>query len=582
MTVEVNDHLLEATPTWFGRPERPQFGWLHLPKSGTARAIVVICPPLGREVANALPAFQIVGSRLAEADIAVFRFSYSCTGDSAGSWDDPGHVAEWREDIGRAIAFAGTVTPAPPVVVGMRMGALLAADALEPSAKVAGLVLWDPCASGRDFLRREAALLSTTFGAGQIGDGSVQGPAFTYSPETVGDFEALTLGPVTGGSDVPTLVVARTNSPSIRRRQSAFEGTAAEWVEVDGQPGLIENYPDTLELPEAALDTVCTWIDSRAGDEQYPVTAHTVCAARVLKTEDGRAVSERAVRLGPSELFAMRTEPEGSDGAALTTVVLLSAGALDHTGPGRKWVDLARQFALEGIRSVRIDLEGIGESMGRPGLARNVPKPDFGVDNVKELATALGDPDGAGLVFFGLSSGGYHALEAGLHLHPLGVCSINPGLSLGFPELEHGRLDRRRKAARPMPSALRRVAVKHARVARILWTAYVQVRVSRAPQSATVGIARRGTRVLFLVTDEGTGFVPSLYWNRVRHRMERRGLYQETVLQCADHSLYTPEAMAMAYPVLTEWVTSHFGNPDYLAGGAASGALSDEQRATVD
>ncbi len=81
------------------------------------------------------------------------------------------------------------------------MGALLAAEAVASGTAVDGLVLWDPYATGRSFFRVEQTLLATGYGAAQPRDGSVVGPAFRYSPETVADLTPLQLGPRPGHSD---------------------------------------------------------------------------------------------------------------------------------------------------------------------------------------------------------------------------------------------------------------------------------------------------------------------------------------------------------------------------------------------
>ncbi len=264
--------------------------------------MVVLCPPLGREAANALPAFQVVGDRLAAEGIAALRFDYNGTGDSAGVWGDPDRLDEWVTGIEEAVDFAGRVTEAPVVLIGMRMGALLAAEAVARGTTVTGMVLWDPCPSGRDFLRREVALLATTYDATQAGDGSVNGPAFTYSKETAAALEGLVLGPGPEAHRTRTVVLARTGRRVLRSARARFAAMATEWQEVEGQLGLMEAYPDTLVLPEQAMTAVCRWTGSLLDQRSFPIRVHPVPSARVLTSADGRSVSERAVRLGPHQL----------------------------------------------------------------------------------------------------------------------------------------------------------------------------------------------------------------------------------------------------------------------------------------
>jgi hypothetical protein len=226
------------------------------------------------------------------------------------------------------------------------------------------------------------------------------------------------------------------------------------------------------------------------------------------------------------------------------------------------WVELARRFAGDGIRTLRVDLDGIGETYGRAEYERQIPKPPEAIDDLANLAEALGDPQGRTLVFVGLSSGGYHAIEAGLHLHPKAVCAINPALSSWVPEVDHCPPDRRRRAYRPMPDALQRLAVKHARVAAWLWRAMLQVAVSRSPAHAVAGVSKRGTPVLLINCEsDAREFEPSLYWSVIYRSLHRRGLLDVKVVPGSDHSLYTVDGQRDAYPLLTEWILDRCGRP---------------------
>ncbi len=265
-------------------------------------------------------------------------------------------------------------------------------------------------------------------------------------------------------------------------------------------------------------------------------------------------MTERPVRLGPHGLFAMETSPGRDETPDRPMLVFLSAGALDHTGPGRLWVDLARSFALAGLRSLRVDLDGIGETFGRPAQGRNVPKPPEAIDDLCDLAHALDDPDAEHLALIGLSSGGYHAIEAGLRLHPTAVCAINPGLASWVPEVDEGQVDPRRRAYRPMPEPLRRLAIRHARVARWIWRGALQVRPSASPTAPLAEVAERGARLFVIVNEvDADQFVPTVQWAVRRRRLERRGLLEIEIVPGGDHSLYTADGRRRATELLERW-----------------------------
>jgi acetyl esterase/lipase len=569
----VGPELKLGTPTWFGPSGRPLHGWVHLPEDARARGVAVFCNPLGRESANALPAVRVACAQAAATGVVGLRFDYGGTGDSAGEVDDPGRVADWVDSIDHAVALARRLCPGPVVLVGIRAGALLATEAVGRGTAADTLMLWDPIRSGRSFLRLEQTLLATGYAVPQPDDGSVFGPAFTYSPETVADLSQLALRPL-GPPARPTIVFSRAGDRSMTGVRRDFEEAGAEWKEVDGQAELFDVYPDLLAVPTTAIKTLVELIDRQVAGPAERVRFTPKDAA--VFTYKGTPVRERPLRLGPNGLFAFETEPvaatgDGDDAPSdqVPTLVFLSAGSLDHTGPGRQWVELTRQFATEGIRSLRVDLDGLGESEGRPDLPRNVPKPPTAIDDVIDLCAALGDPDARHLVLVGLSSGGYHAIEIALRLHPMAICVMNPGLTAAVPELQAGEpIDPRRMAYWPRPAALRKLAVKHARVARWIHRAILLVAPHRSSHRAVAGVGRRGIPLLLILTEEDSGyFEPSPYWGIVRRRQVRRGLLDIRIVPGFDHSLYTVRGQVSTYPLLISWITdryarrSHAGAP---------------------
>ena len=202
---------------------------------------------------------------------------------------------------------------------------------------------------------------------------------------------------------------------------------------------------------------------------------------------------------------------------------------------------------------MRIDFDGLGETYGRPGRARNIPTPPEAIDDVVDLAAALGDPDARRLVFVGLSSGAYHAIEAGLRLQPLAVCALNPGLTGWVPEMDHGPLDPRRLAFRPMAPAFRSFAVKHHRIAHAAWRTLLMVRVRRSPADSLCGWDD-GARPSCWSSPRTTPhqFEPSPYWSMVRRRLTRRGLLEVRIVPGQDHSTYTVQGQTDTFPILVE------------------------------
>jgi pimeloyl-ACP methyl ester carboxylesterase len=142
-----------VTAFFFGDSARPLFGFHHPPAGRAARPLgVVICNPFGQEYMRAHRALRELAARLARDGFHVLRFDYHGAGDSAGDSGD-GSVAEWLSDIGLAITELRELGGGPRVaLVGVRLGATLAALTARERPDVARLVLWDPVLDGAAYL----------------------------------------------------------------------------------------------------------------------------------------------------------------------------------------------------------------------------------------------------------------------------------------------------------------------------------------------------------------------------------------------------------------------------------------------
>jgi pimeloyl-ACP methyl ester carboxylesterase len=84
---------------------------------------------------------------------SALRFDYHATGDSAGDCEELG-LSQMRQDIRQAIRFACDKTDSNRVtLVGLRLGATLAAQVAADCAEVDSLVLYAPVFDGGELLR---------------------------------------------------------------------------------------------------------------------------------------------------------------------------------------------------------------------------------------------------------------------------------------------------------------------------------------------------------------------------------------------------------------------------------------------
>lgn len=140
-------------PFFFGDSARPLFGLHHPPSGGTPRRSgVVICNPFGQEYLRAHRSLRELANRLAAEGFHVLRFDYYGCGDSAG---DSGEASleQWLLDISAAIVELKEASASPRVaLLGLRLGASLAAQVARQRADVERLVLWDPILDGSAYL----------------------------------------------------------------------------------------------------------------------------------------------------------------------------------------------------------------------------------------------------------------------------------------------------------------------------------------------------------------------------------------------------------------------------------------------
>ena len=427
-------------PLWFGPEDRPLFGWLHLPEGGEAHGAVLLCPTIGIEAVNARYAYMYLADRLAEAGLACFRFDYDGTGDSAGQQNDPDRVRAWLSSIQLAMELLRGLGTDRVGVVGMRMGATLLAETFGSGpAVVDDLVLWDPCASGRSFLREQSALWAFALGKEAAGDGSVETPGLVYDKDTVADMSPLAIANGDGPLAGRVLVLTRAGRNGDRRANERLALPHTERAAITGQEELVDVLPDAAKIPEATISAIVEWLASGA-ETGRPAAIDADAVGRsvavVGTTPDGGHIEERAARLGPLGLFGMVTSRVGSGAMVgesgtdgLPTIFFLNAGVIDHVGPAGLWVRLGRQWAEAGFVAIRFDLSGNGDSPVHPGQSRRVIFSSYHEQDVVDVLRAVSSPDPANAVLVGLCSGGFNSIEPAIEVNVRGVCAMNPILT---------------------------------------------------------------------------------------------------------------------------------------------------------
>ena len=146
---------------FFGNPQTQLFGVHHTPRGIAKKPIqaVLICPPIGQEYIRTHWCLRLMANQLCRNGAHVLRMDYSGIGDSAGSLQDVHSLERWTDDVQMGIARLKELSGAGTVMlVGLRMGAMLAAQVARQSADVNSLVLWEPVQDGEEYLKELRAM----------------------------------------------------------------------------------------------------------------------------------------------------------------------------------------------------------------------------------------------------------------------------------------------------------------------------------------------------------------------------------------------------------------------------------------
>jgi alpha-beta hydrolase superfamily lysophospholipase len=552
---------------------------------------VVLCPALGLEEVSAHRSYRHLAERLTALGLAVVRFDYHGTGNSAGGSADPGRVEAWRASIRAAVDYVRRAGAPRVVVVGLRVGATLAACEVARGGDVDALVLWDPCASGRSYLREQRALGFFSLGREARDDGSVEVPGIVYGADTVADLTALDIASTEGPLADRVLVLVRPERAANKHMAARLAMDHVEWGDAVGQADMVDVEPFAIVEPVATIDAMATWISDVVPPDtaafSVPVRRRAVMAhapdgddAAMAHAPDGddgapggdagggapRAVVERIVTLGSLGLFGVVCEPEvAPEGPA---VVLLNAGVIDHVGPSRLWVEFARRWAAHGVRVLRFDLSGLGDSPCRPGQAEDLMYPPEAFDDLSEVVRALSPDDPSDVVLAGLCSGGYHSVEGGIALGVRGVCLINPILTAKPSELVAGadaagtpRVDPRRRATTARRHWVRALPA-HDLIGGIVdrlpdpaWWVINRVAVENPPAKILERLVDNGVDT-YIVCGEPEARTLRRGQTAALRRLARSGRFHLEVVPGIDHELFARRSRDLVAPMVTAQVLS--------------------------
>jgi len=424
---------------YFGSPRPHLFGALTMPPEGVAvhDAGVVICSPIGHEESSAYRPLRGLAHQLALGGHPTLRFDLPGVGDSLGEDTDEGLLGSWLASIATAVETLRTETGVATVaLVGVRLGATLAALAAAREVAVDELVLWEPPVRGKAYVRemrafnalarREETEPSVPYDP--LPEGAVEASGFLIAPTTVDDLSQVDLTTLEFVVAAPRRILLggkpepRDGDPLAVQLRS--QGVEVDCVELDGLEHVVGAMPHG-PLPDG-FARIRDWLHRGAPlARRRPASGSDHEPDHHLDLTDGSGAIERVIRIdavrGTFGLAALPSDAERTG----TWAVFVSTGTDRGTGPNRLWVGIARRWAEQGVPTLRV---GTGDEEGVNTETLDAMYDDIAIRDTAGVLAHLRAAYGARrFVLLGMCAGAYASLHTAL-LEPdvVAVALVNP------------------------------------------------------------------------------------------------------------------------------------------------------------
>jgi exosortase A-associated hydrolase 2 len=250
-------------------------GVVHRAEDAPPAAGIVFVHPFAEEKKCSHRVFVEAARAAAREGWSVLRFDLRGCGDSAGEFEEA-DLSAWRTDLRRAFAFAPEALETKRIgLLGLRLGATLAAELAEEELELPFLVLWEPVTEGERYvsLTMRRSMMRKKLTAHEGGDqppeqedgddeaAEVDFDGYLVPPATQQQIAEIDLLADPKAYPGPTLVL---NLSGRGKVAPAFEKLASLYVSGQAQVARQEPIWSTVGMvdPTPSINTTIEWLQS--------------------------------------------------------------------------------------------------------------------------------------------------------------------------------------------------------------------------------------------------------------------------------------------------------------------------------
>jgi len=544
---------------WIGTSERPLFARMTMPASDSSRGGVLLSPSIFRDARASRRALRALAATLADDGFIVLRFDHFGVGDSSGDLNDDEFLDAWKEQIGQGVELLRSLGVESVSAVGYRLGAtILAAACGESSLDLTSVVLWDPCESGRSFLR-EMSAFETLRRASHDATSTIATSEFVLNDQASEAIRSLNLLEATPKQLAPdVLIITRNERPVSTRMKSHFDVDSVEWAETSEQSNVLEVELPSSVLPIVAISQIRQWIGSSLAPIVPLRLIDPVTTATIGRAEGPMSVRETVLTVEPRGLFAIVCEPvEGAHGPWILMVPGINE---DHVGPARNWVNLSRRWASYGLRCVRFDFEGLGESAWLLAESDREQAAKAQSESIRNVVMAVSVDDPSNTVFVGLCTGAQKSLETAVSLASRGVCTINPQVGKRIQQATDRMVTGDAGLFSSVMTRMKVYVEHHRWMGQIVWQAARVFFPSAYSLKVRKKLAENGTEMLLIVSPDDFNPFPRVPFVRSldKRRLNTTELCRIEIVPGLDHDFFNIAGRTRAIEILDAYVHEKF------------------------